>query len=193
MRLLSRSSILLLAVSAIVVAIACSQPSPSPSAPAVPTASADLRGDGTGDPLSAIMNFGIDTIGSPFPPVPGHDASAHAKDNIVPRTVVIDRGGTVTFTMGPAPVHAVAIYAPGTEPGDIDTSILTPPPPPPCPPVPLIDDPNNRVAVVSTQLCQGGEPAPTYTFTEPGTYFVICRFLPHFNVQMYGWVIVRDR
>ena len=174
------------------IAVACSGPGATPSSPAAPTASTEARPDALTTPLSATMNFGIDVIGSPFPPVPEHDASAHAKDNIVPRTVVIDRGGTVTFKMGPAPVHAVAIYAPGTEPEDINTSILTVPPLP-CPPVPLINDPNNRIANVSTQLCQGGAPAPTFTFTTPGRYFVICRFLPHFNVQMYGWVIVRDR
>lgn len=99
----------------------------------------------------------------------------------------------MTFKMGPAPVHQVAIYDDGTGPEDIDTSILLPPPPAPCPPVPLINDPNNRLAFLSTQLCNGGDPAPTYTFNEPGRYFVICAFLPHFNVQMYGWVVVRDR
>lgn len=175
------------------VVVACSGPGTAPSSPAVPTSSTEARPDALADPLSATMNFGIDVVGSPFPPVPEHDASAHAKDNIVPRTVVIDRGGTVTFKMGPAPVHAVAIYNPGTEPEDINTSILAPPPPPPCPPVPLINDPNNRLAVLSTPLCNGGDPAPTFTFTNPGRYFVICRFLPHFDVQMYGWVIVRDR
>ena len=186
---LSRGPIVLLILLAIVVA--CSGPGTTPSSPAVPTSSTEARPDDAGDPLSATMNFGIDVIGSPFPPVPEHDASAHAKDNIVPRTVVIARGGTVTFKMGPAPVHAVGIYAPGTEPEDINTNILTPPPPPPCPPVPLISDPNNLVANVSTQRCQGGAAAPTFTFTAPGRYFVICRFLPHFLVQMYGWVIVR--
>lgn len=192
MRQITRSFVLLLTLPAVAVAIACSQSSPSPSAPASLSAAASAQPDAIATPTSATMNFGIDIVGSPFPPVPEHDASAHAKDNIVPRTVVIDRGGTVTFKMGPAPVHAVAIYNPGTEPADIDTSIVTFSPAP-CPPVPLIDDPSNRLAVVSTQLCAGGDPAPAFTFPNPGRYFVICRFLPHFEDQMYGWVIVRDR
>ena len=167
----------------IAAGIACSGPAPTPAGPAAATSAAEARADAADTPLSATMNFGIDVVGSPFPPVPEHDASAHAKDNIVPRTVVIDRGGTVTFKMGPAPVHAVAIYNPGTEPEDIDTSILQLPPAP-CPPVPLINDPSNRLAVLSTQWCSGGDPAPAFTFTNPGRYFVICRFLPHFCMAL---------
>ena len=26
----------------------------------------------------------------------------------------------------------------------------------------------------------------------PGTYLVICMFIPHLDVGMYGWVIVRE-
>ena len=174
------------------IGIACSQPGDTPASPTTPTSATNAQAGGLATPLSATMDFGIDTIGSPFPPPSGHDQSSHAKDNIVPRTVVIDPGGTVTFRMGPAALHQVAIYEPGTEPTDIDTSILLPPPAT-CPPVPLINDPNNRVAFLSTQVCAGGSAAPTYTFTEPGRYLVICAVLPHFNVGMYGWVIVRDR
>jgi plastocyanin len=143
---------------------------------------------------TATMQFGKPNVGSDFPPVPPHDQSAHAKDDLVPRTVVIDKGGEVTFnTFG---VHQVAIYAPGTEPGDIDTTdlVLTPagcpkPGPPPGAPL-LIDDDTNRIANYP-MAC----PAPrtvTHIFTKPGRYLVICSFLPHFQVQMYGWVIVRE-
>jgi hypothetical protein len=115
--------------------------------------------------LAATVQFGQPNVGSPFPPTSGHDQSAHAKDNLVPRTVVIDRGGTVTFnTFG---VHQVAIYEPGTEPEDIDTSILAPMPPG-CPPGPrLINDPNGRVALYA-QPCGPGTRQVQHTFTEPG-------------------------
>jgi hypothetical protein len=46
---------------------------------------------------TATMQFGQPNVGSDYPPVPPHDQSAHAKDNLVPRTVVIDKGGKVTF------------------------------------------------------------------------------------------------
>ena len=138
---------------------------------------------------TATVQFGQPNVGSDYPPAPPHDQSAHAKDNLVPRTVVIDKGGTVTFnTFG---VHQVAIYAPGTEPGDIDTSELVQMPAN-CPafaPL-LIDDDTNRVGFY-THSC-GAPWTATHTFSEPGRYLVICAFLPHFEVQMYGWVIVRD-
>jgi plastocyanin len=107
----------------------------------------------------------------------------------VPRTVVIAQGGTVTFeTFG---VHQVAIYDVGTEPEDIDTSILAAPVPG-CPPVPLINDPLNRVAILGAQPCAGGPIAVSYTFHDPGRYLIICTFLPHFaDFDMYGWVIVK--
>jgi plastocyanin len=105
----------------------------------------------------------------------------------VPGTVVIAQGGTVTFsTFG---VHQVAIYSPGTEPGDIDTTI-TSAPPAFCPAVPLIADPNNLVATY-THPCNSGPVDLSHTFTDPGRYLVICSFTPHFEGGMYGWVIVR--
>ena len=55
----------------------------------------------------------------------------------------------------------------------------------------LIDDDTNRVASY-THAC-GGPWSVERQFDEPGKYLVICAFLPHFEVQMYGWVIVRDR
>ena len=119
-------------------------------------------------------------IGSPFPPPSGHDASGHSRDSLFPKE-------------GASGVHEVAIYRPGTEPEDINTALLSPPSPT-CPPVPTINDPNNRLAIVSDQRCEGGSPAPTYTFNTPGRYLVICTFLPHFKFAgMYGWVTVRDR
>ena len=139
--------------------------------------------------MTATVQFGQPNVGSDYPPAPPHDQSAHAKDNMVPRTVVIDKGGKVTFnTFG---VHEVAIYAPGTEPGDIDTSdlVMMPANCPAFAPL-LIDDDTNRVALYSHPC--GGPYSVEHTFNEPGKYLVICAFLPHFEVQMYGWVIVRD-
>jgi plastocyanin len=137
--------------------------------------------------MTATVQFGQPNVGSNFGPTSGHDQSAHAKDNLVPREVVIAVGGTVTFnTFGP---HQVAIYDDGTRPEDINTAIVAPMPPG-CPPGPLlINDPNNRVALYA-QPC-GGPRVVTHTFTERGRYLVICAFLPHFEIGMYGWVEVR--
>ena len=128
------------------------------SSPASPGGSAAASGPlAASTALSAEVLFGVPGVGSPFPPPEGHDSSSHGQDNLVPRTVVIQRGGRVTFTtFGP---HGVAIYEDGTIPEDIDTTRLAPPVAS-GPPVPLIDDPDGRVAVVAPQPCAGGTTTP---------------------------------
>jgi plastocyanin len=185
-----------------IVMVSCSEnssmgPSTSPTAVRNPAVDSAPSSRETGPvsrlatPLSATVQFGQANVGSGFPPTSGHDSSSHAVDNMVPRTVVIAKGGTVTFnTFG---VHEVAIYAPGTEPKDIDTSKLKQMPANcPHPPGPglLIDDDTNRIALYE-QPC-GGPRQVQHQFTEPGRYLVICAFLPHFEVQMWGWVIVNE-
>lgn len=200
MRVLLRPAAFL---SAIVMTSACAEPGSSSfttgsTAPSrvesgtVPSDRAPGARTTVASALTATVQFGQPNVGSPFPPTSGHDQSAHAVDNMVPRTVVIDQGGSVIFnTSG---VHQVAIYEPGTDPEDIDTSalVLTPAgcPKPGGAPL-LIDDADNRVALYA-QPCGPAPRQVTHTFTEPGRYLVICAFLPHFQVQMYGWVIVRE-
>jgi len=176
------------------VAFACSAgPEVAPTSPSVGStlvagASGPLGAQAGNTPLAATIQFGQLEVGSPFPPSAQHDESAHAKDNVVPRTVVIDRGGTVTFEV-PAGVHQIAIYEPGTEPEDINTAALIPLCPGTTPRV--INDATNRVALI-THAC-GSAWQAQYTFDTPGRYLVICAFLTHFQVGMYGWVEVRDR
>jgi hypothetical protein len=69
-------------------------------------------------PTQAHVHFGDENAGSPFDPGEGHDQSFHASDKMVPRTVVISQGGSVTFSI--TPPHQVAIYGPGTTPNDIN-------------------------------------------------------------------------
>jgi plastocyanin len=179
-----------LALLLLVAAVACSQQGSAPANPTVPSA-ATLSAQSDG-PLSATVEFGRDNLGSPFPPPSGHDESGHSRDSMFPQNVVIDKGGTVTFVMGVSGVHEAAIYAPGTTPGDINAQLLSPASAG-CPPVPTINDPNHRIAIVSDQVCEGGSATPTYKFNNPGKYLVICTFLPHFEAGMYGYVTVRDR
>jgi hypothetical protein len=122
----------------------------------------------------------------PFPPSSEHTSPAHAKDNLVLRTALIDKAAPSRNV--PAGAHQIAIYAPGTNPEDINTAALTRLCPGPTPR--LINDPTNRVALI-THAC-GSDWQAQYTFDAPGRYLVICAFLPHFNVGMYGWVEVRD-
>jgi plastocyanin len=139
-------------------------------------------------PLTAEIQFGRADVGSGYPPPSGHDASFHANDKLFPRTVVIGAGGTVTFTT--FGVHEIALYAAGTSPDDIDTS-LTIIRGGGCPPVPFINDPTNRIAVWAPQ-CDGGPAVVTHPFPSAGKYLAICDFLPHFvDANMYGWIDVK--
>ncbi|HEX2203452.1 MAG TPA: hypothetical protein VHG91_09155 [Longimicrobium sp.] len=122
----------------------------------------------------AVMVFGNPDAGTSFLPPGSHDQSLHGKDRVIPGTVVISAGETVTFRVHPG--HRVAVYRDGTRPEDITVN-----------PGPFVLDPTNRLALQ-------GAPTPTYTYTfqEPGRYLVICATSRHFTVaNMYGWVIVR--
>lgn len=174
---------------AFALAVACTQ---TGSAPSAPSAAGGSLAAGASSPLSATVRFGNDSVGSPFPPPSGHDQSNHGRDNLIPRTVVIDQGGTVTFVMGGG-VHQVGIYADGTRPEQVSragaATIAG------CPPVPYVTgvgDPN-LLEIVGQPLCGGGTPSVQYTFDTPGRYLVICTFIPHLDTGMYGWVEVRKR
>jgi hypothetical protein len=109
---------------------------------------------------------------------------------LLPRTATIKAGGSVNFIV--AGFHQIAVYAPGTKPSDINTSVLLPIPMAP-PEVGLIDDSNNR-------LFRGIDPrVPTVPqdrvevvhFGRRGLYLVICTVSVHFiNDNMFGWVRV---
>jgi plastocyanin len=148
-------------------------------------------------PTQAHVHFGDENAGSPFSPELGHDQSFHAADKMVPRTVVISQGGSVTFSITPA--HQVAIYGPGTKPGDINLhpdfldDVAVPFPPFIIPDI-LINYPVGRVALApAPNLFEHTTwTTPAGTFDEPGRYLVICTILPHFaGADMYGWVIVQ--
>jgi plastocyanin len=127
-----------------------------------------------GAPASgAMMEFGNPEAGTNYPPQV-HDESLHGKDRVIPGTVVIDAGQTVTFRVYPG--HRVAVYNDGTRPEDITVN-----------PGPFVLDPTNRL-----YLQPAPTPTITRTFTQPGRYLVICAATRHFVVaKMYGWVIVR--
>lgn len=181
--------------------LACTNQSavgPSPIANADPASVSAATSDegvasGTMAPkliLSATVRFGHPEAGSPFPPAIEHDQSIHAIDNLIPRTVVIDKGGTVTFEA--VALHQIAIYAPGKDPGDVNVQSLAAIPCPGTLP-PRINDPIGRIPINGSNPTGCGPRTYTHTFANPGRYLVICEVLPHFGVGMYGWVIVRDR
>jgi hypothetical protein len=140
--------------------------------------------------LAETVRFGLANVGSPFPPPSGHDESGHAGDTLVPRTAVIDPGGIVTFNV-PANVHQIAIYAPGKEVKDVNAGALVPIGQAGCPPGNLlINDTAMRIGLFQNPCFTPW--TAEFKFDSPGRYLVICAFVFHFQIGMYGWVEVRD-
>jgi hypothetical protein len=147
-------------------------------------------------PANAVVSFGRDDVGSPFPPPSGHDRSLHAKDNIRPQVVHIRSGGSVTFNTGS--FHQPAIYDAGVQPSDIDVTetidLLAPPPAPPGTVIIedfLINDTTDRLALGPFAFAPMSWTSPAGTFDSPGKYLVICVVVPHFAIaNMYAWVMV---
>jgi plastocyanin len=182
--------------------VACTELGPGNPAPVAPSTGSltEVTGQGPDNsPDHAVVQFGLPDVGSGFPPDSGHDRSAHAVDSLVPAVVNITAGGSVTFKVPPG-VHQIAIYEPGTTPADIDTGDVTSLAAfagcagPPVVNAPLVID------VLDDPTLEAAYPVPCFTpteithqFDEPGRHLVICAFLPHFNVKMYGWVTVRER
>ena len=188
MRTLSVRSLVILPL--VVGLYACAQwQAGNPSSPSGASVGQNGAQAGKSTPSTAVVRFGRPDTGSPFPPVPEHDRSGHAKDSLTPYNVVIDAGGSVTFEVPPN-VHQIAIYDNGKEPSAVNAGILTPGPAG-CPPVPLINDPVMRLAFQTGPCFQPW--SYTHPFPSAGKYLVICTFLPHFEVGMYGYVTVRGR
>ena len=180
----------LLVLPLVVGLYACAQwQSGNPSSPSGAAVGPNVAQAGKSTPSTAVVRFGRPDTGSPFPPQAQHDQSAHAKDNLTPRNVVIDAGGSVTFEVPPN-VHQMAIYDNGKTAGDVNTGVLTAAPAG-CPPVPLINDPIMRLAFKTGPCFQPW--TYTHEFPTAGKFLVICSFLPHFDVGMYGYVTVRGR
>lgn len=143
-----------------------------------------------GGPLAqATVSFGQwMTPLSRFPSINDRTRNQHL---LIPFVATMTAGGSVNFII--AGFHQVLVYAPGTQLGDVNGSLLasttgTPPPGVTFPP--LVNDPNNR-------LYRGLDPSlfpqdrvESITLAETGTYLVVCGVLPHFQEGMHGFVKV---
>lgn len=107
---------------------------------------------------------------------------------VIPNEVTIQAGGSVNFILGG--FHNIAVYGNGTQPTDINVGVLVAPtnggPP-------LIADPTNRIYRGLDPSLQPVDRVEVVHFPEPGRYLVICTVLPHFNLNMYGYVRVLPR
>lgn len=162
-------------------AVGCQDSPNSPLAKADPGLGFSA-GAGGGISATADVEFGSDEEQNPT-------RSEHAADKIRPHTVVIARGGSVTYEIYPE--HQPAVYQPGTRPEDIDTSQTEPIPG--FPGLARITDTNGRIALAPDQTPDEKEwTTPPGTFDNPGRYLVICATLVHFvESNMYSYVIVK--
>lgn len=129
---------------------------------------------GADAPKEAVMVLGNPEAGTSFYPIGAHDQSFHARDRMIPGSVTINAGETVTFKMFIG--HRLSIYDDGTMPDDIQRT-----------PGPLLLYPVNRLFLQPL-------PAPQYTlrFMRPGKYLVVCAINTHFfDANMWGWVHVK--
>lgn len=177
-----------LVVPAVLAIISCGRDMPLSAPSEFDDAAAAVVGRGISDHVTVA--FGRDDVGSPAAPGSGHDASGHAKDKVVPSTIVLARGGTITFDMGT--FHQVAIYGPGTTPEDVDLSTIVDLEAGPIViPNFLIDDSDAWIENGPFSFEPMSWTSSPGTFSEPGRYLVICAVVPHFFVKMYAWVIVK--
>ena len=156
----------------------------------------------TGPLANATVSFGAWPVGSVIEPLDRMEKpSAPVAPNVhalLPQTVTIKEGGSVNFVL--AGFHQVVVYAPGTKPEDINTSLLLPIPNAPPPPIRgLIDDPTNRIYrgldprninTPATPNLLFQDRVEVVGFSTSGTYLVICSVNSHFADGMFGWVKV---
>jgi hypothetical protein len=138
---------------------------------------------------SAGVRFGNDDVGSPSPPITGHDQSGNGKFNLIPRTVTIPVGGSVTYDiLVRFGFHEPKVYDVGTTPDDIDVQL-------PIAQNLFINEDEGLIATgprVGAAVGTATWTTPAGTFDEPGRYLVLCNFAPHFaEFGMYGWVEVK--
>jgi len=155
----------------------------------------------TGPLATATISFGEWQTAVPldrYPPAPPIPPPPPGGGHLlVPHEVTIRVGGTVNFII--SGFHQVIVYAPGTTPEEINTSLIRPTRGTPAG-IPLINDPTNRLyAGLDPSTVHGGPPTPivplldrveTVQFSRKGRHLVICGVLPHFLDNMFGWVKV---
>ena len=124
--------------------------------------------------------------------VPNPDDRTRNHHQLTPNVAKVEEGGTVNFIIGG--FHNVIIYDHGTQPKDIDRTLLILSPPDTFPP--LMNDPNHRMYRGLDPRSVSQDRVETVQFEKRGLYLVICGVLPHFynstteEFEMFGYVRV---
>src|SRR5262249_54807523 len=146
----------------------------------------------SGPQASETVSFGswmtdppLNRFNAPTP----NSANKHAQ---LPFEAQIKSGGSVNFVI--SGFHILGIYGPGTAFDDVSGAVTIPIPlaPPGFPQA--VNDPVNRVYWGVNPFSLAPPPVldrvEAVTFGAPGTYLVICTFVPHFNGRMHGFMKV---
>jgi hypothetical protein len=104
---------------------------------------------------------------------------------LTPNEPTIKAGGSVAFII--SGLHNVQVFEAGTQPGDLNISMLTPMTAPPG--LPIIDDSNGRIYRGPDPSLLPLDRIEVVNFASPGRHLVICGFLFHFNDLGYVTVI----
>ena len=144
------------------------------------------HGSIAGPLANATVSFGNWQTNPPLDRFPTVNDRTRVGHQLIPREATITAGGTVNFVI--AGFHHVLVYGPGTQPADINVSLVMPVSAPPGPP--LINDPTNRIYRGLDPSRVPQDRVEVVSFGAPGTYLVICGVLPHFLDEMYGFVKV---
>jgi hypothetical protein len=157
----------------------------------------------SGPQASETVTFGSWKIDPPlnrFNAVAPNSANNHTQ---LPFEAQIKAGGAVNFVI--SGFHILTIYGPGTTLDEVSGGVTIPIPlaPPGFPQV--VNDPLNRVYWGVNPFSLVPPPVPpspvsvvpppldrveAVTFSAPGTYLVVCTFVPHFLDKMHGFVKV---
>lgn len=145
-----------------------------------------------GLPMTATIQFGNVGAGNSQADGAGNDVRGHpsavSDDILIPSRVNISLDGTVTFMIVGSSRHQVEVYPEGTLPAEINTSTTVSISG--CGGPNYVDDGVGEV--LGQPPCNSGPSTVTKTFDTTGRFLVICRFKPHFDAGMWGWVVVDD-
>lgn len=143
--------------------------------------------DITGPLASATISFGQWRTTPPLDRFPNiSDTRAHNQHQLIPAVVKIKTGGSINFII--SGFHQILIYGGGTEPTDINPSLVVPVSAPPGPP--LVNDPANRIYRGLDPSLLNQDRVEVVRLDAPGVYLVICGVLPHFLDGMIGYIHV---
>lgn len=142
--------------------------------------------DITGPLSSASISFGQWRTTPPLDRFPNISDRFQNQHQLIPAVVKIKAGGSVNFII--AGLHQILIYGDGTEPTDINPTLLIPVTVQPGPP--LINDPANRIYRGLDPSMLPQDRVEVVHLEAPGVYLVVCGVLPHFLEGMMGYIQV---